>query len=638
MAAMRRSSLSTAVVAALLTAACSSPPPEPEPESTSPDTAPAEVQAVSLLGEELPTPELPDEFRQQQLELLAEAEAALEADPDDPESMIWVGRRTAYLGRYREAIDVFTEGIERHPDDPRLYRHRGHRYITTRRLDHAIEDLSHAAELVRDRPDEIEPDGLPNERGIPTSTLKSNIFYHLGLAHYLNGDLEPALAAYENCLEVSTTPDNVVATSHWLYMTLRRLGRAAAAAAVLEPITEDLDIIENHDYYRLLLLYKGAIEPAAMEQDLWADHGSLGMATVGYGVGNWHFYGGSGGEGGDRERGLSLFGEVLSTGQWPAFGYIAAEAELARLEEPEREVFLWRGKRLARLAAEDGWMSLVGLFPLAEGEYSFGTDPSADFVFPVEHRLAGEEATGDGPAEDEPAEGGSPGDRPEREPAVFGTLTVTGGESPSAHLRASPEVTILADGAPVDDADLASDAEEETTYLEVEPYRFFVIERSGRLYLRVLDLSLPGRLPRPDIPYYPVDPAWRIEARFEPYDPPRTIPVPTILETTEESISPGALVFEHDGAEHRLDAIDSGDDLFIIFADRTTGRETYGGGRYVYTELADPEGRITLDLNRAYNPPCVFTDYATCPLPPRQNRLDLTVEAGEKMIEGYVEH
>src|SRR6185295_12437329 len=143
----------------------------------------------------------------------------------------------AYLGRFRDAIAAYTNGIARHADELRLYRHRGHRYITVRQFDLAIADLSRAARLVAGRADEIEQDGAPNQAGIPRSTLQSNIWYHLGLAHYLKGDFTRALAAYREGMKVSRVNDDMlVATSDWLYMTLRRLGRDAEARAVLDPI------------------------------------------------------------------------------------------------------------------------------------------------------------------------------------------------------------------------------------------------------------------------------------------------------------------------------------------------------------------------------------------------------------------
>jgi len=278
----------------------------------------------SLLGDHLFAPELSEETRSKREAQLEEAEARLAQSPEDVDAMIWVGRRTAYLGRYNDAIAVFDRAIESNPDDPRLYRHRGHRYITLRKFDRAVEDLERAAALIAGTPDGVEPDGLPNASNIPTSTLQSNIWYHLGLAYYLKGDFEQALTCYRECLDVSKNPDMLCATSHWMYMTLRRLGREQEAASVLEPIHEGMDVIENQAYHELLLMYKGERSP----DELWSraanSADSLDPASAGYGVGNWYLYEG------DPERAGEVFERILEAGQWPAFGHIAAEADVAR--------------------------------------------------------------------------------------------------------------------------------------------------------------------------------------------------------------------------------------------------------------------------------------------------------------------
>lgn len=282
------------------------------------------VEATSFLGHELRRPDLPPAFREQQSKLLEEAREAFVAQPDDPDALIWVGRRTAYLGRYREAVEIYSTGIAQHPDYAPLYRHRGHRHISLRQLDAAVADLSRAAELIDGTPDEVEQDGLPNARGIPTSTLHSNIWYHLGLAHYLRGDFESALTAYRADLGVASNPDMLAATSHWLYMTLRRLGRDAEAAEVLEAIDAGMDIIENHEYHRLLLMYKGEIGADELLAEIAGDGDSLSSATTGYGVGNWFLYNG------DAARAKEIFTRIVDGNQWASFGSIAAEAELAR--------------------------------------------------------------------------------------------------------------------------------------------------------------------------------------------------------------------------------------------------------------------------------------------------------------------
>lgn len=283
-------------------------------------------EATSLLGKPLFAPTLPAERRASLEKDLATARDALDKDPSSADAAIWVGRRTAYLGRHRDAIDIFSAAIAKHPSDARLYRHRGHRHITVREFDKAIADLSKAASLVEGRPDEVEPDGQPNAKNIPTSTLKTNIYYHLGLAHYLKGDFARAADAYRLCMEHSKNADMQVATAHWQYMTLRRMGREAEAAAVLTPITADMTVIENDSYRRLLMMYKGA---AAAETLLEASGtATLDAVTVGYGVANWHLYHGR------REDARAILANLTDkygATQWPAFGYIAAEAELARL-------------------------------------------------------------------------------------------------------------------------------------------------------------------------------------------------------------------------------------------------------------------------------------------------------------------
>jgi len=256
---------------------------------------------------------------------LNEARVRYEANPSDPEAIIWLGRRLAYLGRFREAIETFGEGIKKFPREARFYRHRGHRYITLRRFDLAIDDFGKAAKLIKGKPDQVEPDGQPNTRNIPTSTLQFNIWYHLGLAHYLIGNNQKALDSYRECLKVSNNNDAIVATTHWLYMTLRRLNRQRETDKSLEPIRQGMDIIENDGYYRLLLMYKGITSPETLEQEALKQEGSPGSYSILYGVGNWYL------RNGRRAEALALFRKMLEGKQWTSFGYIAAEAEMARL-------------------------------------------------------------------------------------------------------------------------------------------------------------------------------------------------------------------------------------------------------------------------------------------------------------------
>ncbi len=256
---------------------------------------------------------------------LAEAKAAYAGEPG-ADNLIWLGRRTAYLGRYKEAIDLFSRGIELHPRDARFYRHRGHRLLTLRCFAAAAADFEKGLELTAGKPDEAEPDGLPNAKNIPTSTLQFNLWYHLGLARYLQDDFEGAVAAYRGCMNVSKNPDTVVATTHWLYMALQRAGRTGEAEMVLGAVPDDIEVIEDHDYLKLLHLYLGKTAPEDLEAALGKDAaGGLSDASLGYGLANWHLYNGR------KEEAEKLFRRIVAGNQWGSFGYIAAEAELSRL-------------------------------------------------------------------------------------------------------------------------------------------------------------------------------------------------------------------------------------------------------------------------------------------------------------------
>ena len=277
-------------------------------------------EATSLAGKPLYPITLPNRAK---LEAdLAQAEKDLAARPDSAEAMIWVGRRLGYLWRYQDAIAMFSKGVQAHANNPKMYRHRGHRYITIRQFDRAIADLEKAAALIKGMPDEIEPDGAPNPSGKPRSSLHFNIWYHLGLAYYLKGDYQKAVTAYAECMKVSTNDDAITATSDWLWMTQMRLNRKADAARVLEQITPKMEILENGSYHRRLLMYKGLEKPEALLDPAKAD--DLTIATQGYGVGNWFYVNG------DQARAREIFQKVVAGPQWSAFGYIAAEVDLQK--------------------------------------------------------------------------------------------------------------------------------------------------------------------------------------------------------------------------------------------------------------------------------------------------------------------
>lgn len=307
-------------VALLVAVAACSAPAEKKAEDTT--VAARKPEALSLSGKPLYARDIPAATRTTLEANLAAARAAYERAPENADSAIWYGRRLAYLERYQDAIAAFSDGIAKHPDDARLYRFRGHRYLTVREFDKAIDDLQKAADLVRGKPDSTEPDGAPNARNIPTSTQQGNIYYHLALGHYLKADYEKSLAAWQEAMRLARNNDTKVAVSDWTYMTLRRLGREAEAKQVLDPITPELDVMENTAYHRRLLLYKGQFAVDSLLNPASANE--LQFVTQGYGVANWYI------ANGDSAKGNEILDRVLASNYWAAFGFIAAEADVAR--------------------------------------------------------------------------------------------------------------------------------------------------------------------------------------------------------------------------------------------------------------------------------------------------------------------
>lgn len=285
---------------------------------------PADAEAISFLGDTLrPMPEDEAAFEEKD-SLLQEAWSDYEQDSTLLDNIIWYGRRLAYLQRYREAIAVFTKGLILHPDAPELYRHRGHRYITIRQPDAAIADLERAASLAQDRKRETEPDGIPNKLNIPLSNLHFNIYYHLGLAYYLKADYQHAIQAWQTCMAWSDNPDLLVATADWLYLSLMRTGDTTTAAHVLDRIHPDMEIIENDGYLERILVYKGIRDPATVTDKITD---LLPLATRHYGLGCWYDLQGM------PAKASATRNQILSSGIWPAFGFIAAEADSARLKQ-----------------------------------------------------------------------------------------------------------------------------------------------------------------------------------------------------------------------------------------------------------------------------------------------------------------
>jgi hypothetical protein len=271
-----------------------------------------------------------------------------------------------------------------------------------------------------------------------------------------------------------------------------------------------------------------------------------------------------------------------------------------------RSVEAWRAQRHAALRRPMSWLTLVGLDFLAEGRNRIGSDPGNEVMLPGGPPLAGVIELRDGVATASSVDGG-----------------------------------FLVDGVPVDGVELVSDHDETeerpATTLEIGSLRVRLIRRGAareRFGLRTWDVEAPVRDAFTGVPHWPIDPAWVVEARFEPAEPGATLTVPDVLGDLLEETTPGAVIFGVAGTPCRIDAVEGGDagELWLIFGDATNGTETYGGGRFLYTSAPRPDGLVTVDFNRAYNPPCVFSPYATCPLPPAGNRLDVRVEAGELLF------
>jgi hypothetical protein len=279
--------------------------------------------------------------------------------------------------------------------------------------------------------------------------------------------------------------------------------------------------------------------------------------------------------------------------------------------DPAEDEFLgaldaWKNARAERLRRTDGWLTLVGLSWLREGDNAVGSGPDAAVRLPAE-----------------------------RAPARVGSIHLAGDK---ATFTVAPGVAATVGGRPVSQVALASDADPAgATVIEHGSLSFYVIERGDRRGVRVKDSKAKALADFLGLDFYPADPKWRLEARFEPAPPGSRLEIPDSVGGVQTIDQPGWVSFELGGATHRLIALDDTGDgrLFLVFGDRTNGRETYGGGRFLYT---DPprDGRLVLDFNRAYNPPCVFTPWATCPLPPPGNKLPVAIEAGERKYAGAV--
>jgi len=289
---------------------------------------------------------------------------------------------------------------------------------------------------------------------------------------------------------------------------------------------------------------------------------------------------------------------VLLIGEVPASQEHGADdsAYLASLAK-------WRAERLEEVNGPEGWTTLAGLFWLDEGMNGIGSAPTNPILLPA------------------------------HAPKFAGNVLLSRGV---VTLKPNRYAGLLIDGKPAAEQILSSDVDGKPTAVTRDSLKFYIIKRGDKLGVRVKDKANSLRTNFKGIQQFSINQKLRVYAKFDPYNPQKTIPIMNVLNVTQDMISPGSLSFEIDGKTYKLDPVlEKGSDrLFIIFADQTTGKETYGAGRYLYADPPGPDGKVLLDFNRAENPSCAFTKFATCPLPPRQNRLTIRVEAGEKKYEG----
>ncbi len=294
---------------------------------------------------------------------------------------------------------------------------------------------------------------------------------------------------------------------------------------------------------------------------------------------------------------------------WIPFIILAAHAGIAQIPDSAyvQEIDRWHAQRIASLTRPDGWLSLVGLYWLRPGENTFGSDSTNTIVFPP------------------------------KAPKRMGRFIL---QDTTVVVEILPGIPVTVNGQPVSRMPLQHDLTGHPTILQYKSLLWYIIKRGNQLGVRLKDTLATTRLHFKGIERYPVDPRWRIPARFVPFPQKRFIEIPTVLGTIVPEPSPGQLVFTVNGQEYRLDVIQEqpGDPYFVIFSDETNGEETYGAGRFLYVAPADSTGWTVIDFNKAYNPPCAFTPYATCPLPPPQNHLPLPVRAGEKRYESEYAH
>lgn len=271
-----------------------------------------------------------------------------------------------------------------------------------------------------------------------------------------------------------------------------------------------------------------------------------------------------------------------------------------------QEIETWRAQRVERLKKPDGWLTLIGLHYLQDGENTVGKAAANGIVL----------AAG---------------------PDRLGTVTQGADRQVTFRPAAGPEVRIDGQPAQASQPLRLAVGKQPATLVTCGTLSFFLLERGGRLALRVRDSEAERRTKFPGLTHFPIDPSWRIEARWKPFDPPREVPITNIAGQTSVEKIPGAAVFEREGKTIELLPMREGPEaeLFFVLSDATSGVETYSAARFLYADPPKPgSDKVVLDFNKAYNPPCAFTPFATCPLPPKENQLNIAIRAGEKKFDG----
>lgn len=265
--------------------------------------------------------------------------------------------------------------------------------------------------------------------------------------------------------------------------------------------------------------------------------------------------------------------------------------------EYKNEVEEWHKKRIENLKNENGWLNLVGLFWLEDGENSFGSDEKNKIIFP------------------------------ENAPAEIGKIIK---KDSLIIFESNKSVNVFSDGKKVDKLEMKIDLSGKPTILELGNLKWFIIKRDEKYGIRLRDLNSDLIKNFNGIERFPIDVSWKINAKFIPYEKPKEVEIPTIIGTIEKEFSPGKLNFKIDDKEYFLEPTSAGEKLFLVFADLTSGEETYGAGRFLVVDKPDSNNNVIVDFNKSYIPPCAFTKFATCPLPTDENKIKVRITAGEK--------